>query len=440
MKQPLVSCIMPTANRKHLVPLAIEYFLQQDYSNIELIIIDDGEESVASLIPSRSNIKYFHNRGPSSIGSKRNTACEKSLGEIIVHWDDDDWYASNWVSYQVSSLICSGADVCGLNKIRYFMPLENERWTYSANEKDEPWVYGGTFAYWKSFWSDHKFENMQAGEDNYFIRNSGAKIFAHQYTSGYVAIVHHNNIGIEPFQNPREKILVAKWWKEINKAEKKTATAIPSLSADLPFVSCIMPTANREKFIPSAIAYFLGQNYPNKELIIIDDGINSIASLIPNLYAIRYFYVPPLGNLGLKRNYACEKAAGRIIMHWDDDDWYNTDWITHQVNELIYSGADICGLNQIQFYSPSENKYWMTKNLNSKRPWLSGATLAYWKSFWSKHPFKNLAIREDDNFVRNSEAKIHAHDYYHGFIATLHPHNTSIKHFEDSNIKLGLNK
>ena len=40
--QPLVSCIMPTYNRREFVPLAIRYFLRQDYANKELIIIDDG--------------------------------------------------------------------------------------------------------------------------------------------------------------------------------------------------------------------------------------------------------------------------------------------------------------------------------------------------------------------------------------------------------------
>ncbi|MBS1586159.1 MAG: glycosyltransferase family 2 protein [Bacteroidetes bacterium] len=27
------------------------------------------------------------------VGRKRNIACEESRGDIIVHWDDDDWYA-----------------------------------------------------------------------------------------------------------------------------------------------------------------------------------------------------------------------------------------------------------------------------------------------------------------------------------------------------------
>lgn len=42
-----VSCVMPTANRRHFVPEAIRLFLAQDYAEKELIILDDGEHSVA---------------------------------------------------------------------------------------------------------------------------------------------------------------------------------------------------------------------------------------------------------------------------------------------------------------------------------------------------------------------------------------------------------
>jgi len=44
-----------------------------------------------------------------------------------------------------------------------------------------------------------------------------------------------------------------------------------------PKISCIMPTYNRREFIPQALKYFERQDYPNKELIIVDDGTDTIA-------------------------------------------------------------------------------------------------------------------------------------------------------------------
>jgi len=210
-----------------------------------------------------------------------------------------------------------------------------------------------------------------------------------------------------------------------------------------PLVSCIMPTANRQKYIPFAINHFLKQDYRHKELIIVDDGKDSIINLIPDDVRIKYFYTAPLGKIGVKRNYACERAEGKIIMHWDDDDYFAKDWITKQVHFLLSSGADICGVEHVHFFSPVTDTFWVGTSLNrnnpnSARKWLNGATLAYWKSFWAEHPFKDLQTGEDDEFITKSGANIFAHDYIDGFVALLHAHNTTVKYFEDPKHKLSI--
>lgn len=200
----------------------------------------------------------------------------------------------------------------------------------------------------------------------------------------------------------------------------------------IPLVSCIMPTANRAKYVPFAIRYFLEQDYPKKELIIVDDGKDSIEYLLPKNPNIQYFYSKPLGTIGVKRNYACRQAKGEIIMHWDDDDWHAPDWISKQVNYLTTSGANVCGIEHVHFYSPVRDTFWLGTALNRKRAlWLNGATFAYWKSFWELNPFQDLQTAEDDNFLRSPGAKIYAHDYIDGFVALLHPHNTTVKYFEN---------
>jgi len=202
-----------------------------------------------------------------------------------------------------------------------------------------------------------------------------------------------------------------------------------------PLVSCIMPTANRQKYIPFTLNYFLNQDYKNVELVIIDDGKESILPLLPDDSRIKYFYTEPLGTIGTKRNYACEKATGEIIMHWDDDEWYANDWISKQVQFLIGSGADISGIEFVHYYSPITDTFWVGSAENRNNPakkhqWLNGPTIAYWKSFWKSYPFKDLQKGEDDEFVNNLAAKTYAHDYIDGFIKILHPGNTTVKYFE----------
>lgn len=203
----------------------------------------------------------------------------------------------------------------------------------------------------------------------------------------------------------------------------------------IPYVSCIMPTANRAKYIPFAIDNFLNQDYHNAELVIIDDGKEPVRGIIPKHHRIRYFYKETVSTIGMKRNFACEEARGEIIMHWDDDDWYAGDWISRQLIAIESSGADICGLNDIIFFSPLVGKYWKVADKQMERPWLAGATMVYKKKFWKQHPFKDIQIGEDYDYIWNTGATIFAHDYLDGFIATLHAHNTTLKPFEDSRHK-----
>jgi len=205
------------------------------------------------------------------------------------------------------------------------------------------------------------------------------------------------------------------------------STSVAFANSGLPLVSCIMPTSDRHEFISKSVEYFLQQDYPYKELVIIDDGASPIRRLLPNLYCIRYFYLQQETTIGCKRNIACDKAAGSIIVHWDDDDWYAPNWISHQVKTLDDYDADICGLSYVQYYSVKHNRYYLTKNSDATTNWLCCATLAYRKSFWNKHPFKNTQVGEDIFFSRNKIAKIVAHEYLKGFLAIVHSKNAKIK-------------
>src|SRR6185369_11842512 len=58
ISEPLVTCIMPTHNRRSFVPQAIRCFLRQDYSNLELLVVDDGTEPVGDLLTVNGRVGY----------------------------------------------------------------------------------------------------------------------------------------------------------------------------------------------------------------------------------------------------------------------------------------------------------------------------------------------------------------------------------------------
>ena len=86
-----------------------------------------------------------------------------------------------------------------------------------------------------------------------------------------------------------------------------------------------MPTFNRRAFIPLALKRFLAQDYPNKELVIVDDGAEAIGNLVNAVPGVRYIRLNQRLSIGAKRNLACREARGELIAQWDDDDWYAPD-------------------------------------------------------------------------------------------------------------------
>lgn len=198
-----------------------------------------------------------------------------------------------------------------------------------------------------------------------------------------------------------------------------------------------MPTANRFPFAHRAIRYFLDQDYPHKELIVLDDGDDSLADQIGSVEKCRYVRLDQRTPLGAKRNLACKEAAGDIIVHWDDDDWMASWRLSYQVKALIESNAAVCGLDKLYFYEPARDQAFQYVYPERARFWVAGATLCYLKSFWRENPFPNINVGEDTRFVWGGDArKMIALPDASFYVAMIHPGNTSRKRTSDPRYRL----
>jgi glycosyltransferase involved in cell wall biosynthesis len=92
-----ISVIIPTYNRPHLLPRALESVASQAHSDVEVIVVDDasthGIEAIvakyASRLPGLIFIRHDTNKG---VNAARNTALQRATGELICFLDDDDEY------------------------------------------------------------------------------------------------------------------------------------------------------------------------------------------------------------------------------------------------------------------------------------------------------------------------------------------------------------
>jgi GT2 family glycosyltransferase len=170
-----------------------------------------------------------------------------------------------------------------------------------------------------------------------------------------------------------------------------------------PLISCIMPTRGKAEWVLQSIRYFQRQDYPARELIIVDDGVDDLASKLPDDPCIWYLRSLPGQSIGAKRNQACAVARGEIIAQWDDDDWYAPDRLSAQVAPLLAGTADITALTSTLFFDLEHWEFWRCTPQLYSRLFVGdvhGGTLVYWRRVWqvlAHYPDRSLA--EDAFFL-----------------------------------------
>ncbi|HUT64389.1 MAG TPA: glycosyltransferase [Anaerolineae bacterium] len=295
--QPLISCIMPTYNRRTFVPKAIEYFLRQDYQNRELIILDDGTDPIEDLVPEDPRIRYLHQNNKLSLGMKRNIACNNAQGKIIVHWDDDDWIAPWRLKYQVENLLKEQGDICGLDKLFFYSPYKKQLWQYVYSKGSRVWVAGGSLCYTKEFWKKNKFPDINVGEDTRFVwGHVQKKIVTLKDNTFYLALIHPGNASAKrttntcwyPVPNTKVTDIIGDDYffydnlvkgkenvknvrtsdskiREDQESTHKPECNEPQVTVSIPYYQC-------KQYIGRAVESILNQTYKDLILIVVNDG------------------------------------------------------------------------------------------------------------------------------------------------------------------------
>ncbi|CAD5942496.1 glycosyltransferase [Planktothrix agardhii] len=106
-KQPLVSVIVPTKDRPEMLAQAIQSVLNQTFTELEIIVVNDGGvdvQSVISRLNTKGNIVYKKHDHTLERSVARNTGIRTARGKYIAYLDDDDNYYPNHIETLVKFL------------------------------------------------------------------------------------------------------------------------------------------------------------------------------------------------------------------------------------------------------------------------------------------------------------------------------------------------
>lgn len=454
-ERPLVSCIMPTTDRAVLVDRAVELFHRQNWPQRELVIVHEGLFPIGHL---RGDPQLRLVRAPVGldIGSKRNLGIEQARGDWLMQWDDDDWYANDRISTQLEPLVRGEAEISAFTPDLFFHLERGEFWSVDAEQRARMFVadvLGGTLAFTRAAWRDAGgYPAASLAEDAALLlamTKRGHRLVRLANDDRCVYVRHGRNTWTfaltgsawtrrgPPAGMAREDLAFYEHFARTALGSPGWRPSAPALISSEPLVSCLMPTSDRPVFVEQAVRYFLRQTWDRRELVVIDDGERDIGDRLPSDPRIVHVRIPRGSKLGDKRNLACERARGDIMVHWDDDDWYAPWRLHYQISQLHDCSAALVGIDRLHYIAPwadsPDSLAWQYTYPAEGPPWLAGGSLAYTRALWQSVRFRSLSVGEDNDFVaRCPPGRLLRLADINFYVGVIHPRNTSFKKLGDA--------
>lgn len=140
MEKDKISVIVPVYNVEKYIRKCVDSLIQQNYKNIEIILVDDGSPDNSSAILDKfatedERVKVIHKTN-GGVSSARNAGLDIATGEYIMFVDGDDWVEPDYVSYFCKLIKLNGCFI-GMGKNNFYMDLGktlDKMYTISAEE------------------------------------------------------------------------------------------------------------------------------------------------------------------------------------------------------------------------------------------------------------------------------------------------------------------
>ena len=273
-----VSILTPTTiKRKEFINLCAKMIIKQDYKKIiEWIIIDGTREEDSDLeltineikkmknIPTIVFIKQDKNRN-NRVGALRNQINQIAKGDILVNFDDDDYYPEKRVSHAVNKLNSSKKQIALCSAM--LMYDHDFKHLYQFISFGENHGCGGTMAYTKEYAINNKFaDDKEFAEEVHFTNKFTTPAVQLDSKHTIICISHTANT-----YNKKKEII----WDNLNLDDK-------SKSKTLFKVSNGIKSFCKDKTLSKEYSTFLELETTTKYDIVYYCGINQYLDVSNN--------------------------------------------------------------------------------------------------------------------------------------------------------------
>lgn len=211
-EKDLISILFPIKEFHKFLSASIQSIINQTYQNIELIIIDDSNDSlVSNLINGLNDERIVYIKGyQKGLSKALNLAIENSRGLYLARMDSDDISSINRLEQQFLFMKKNEVDICGCNAyiinednqiIDTFISPKNQNLIIPYLVSFVPFLHGSviinkSFLKKKSLFYDH---NFKAEDKKLWMNfyNEGAKFlnideFLYHYRDTKNSLIHIN--------------------------------------------------------------------------------------------------------------------------------------------------------------------------------------------------------------------------------------------------------
>ena len=133
-------------------------------------------------------------------------------------------------------------------------------------------------------------------------------------------------------------------------------------------VSIIIPVYNSENYIADTIKSAIDQTWPNKEIIIVDDGSTDNSLSISKSFECEFVkvYTQKNGGAALARNLGLKYAKGSFIQFLDADDILSLNKIEKQATILKQSPSKVAVCSTVHFQDGQNHHLCLPSNYEQK--------------------------------------------------------------------------